>query len=262
MNSTDSPEASWVGWQGGSNVRGTWDILLSCFLTLFLASWTALHLNIEFGESAFLRFRRHLMLVFCTVMFSDAVLHEAFKQLRAAARLRSSVNEIFAKHRSGQQKSSLNGHTNAQVVSTSNAGIEAAERGYAQAEKNVQPQTGLSSTNGHYVTTAATGAREPPAAQAEEQAPADGNAGFEQQDWSLKQAFWVITGGLAVRYKNNMEQSIIVTQEGVVELAEQNLLPGIPEREIDTRSKSDNIGKLFVVLQAAWFFVQLFGRLA
>lgn len=46
--SSNTTEVDFVyGWQSSPNVRGTIDILWSCLFTIFLCSWTALHLNLR-----------------------------------------------------------------------------------------------------------------------------------------------------------------------------------------------------------------------
>ena len=62
-----------VGWVDSPSGRGTYDVLISCFLTLFFASWTALHMNIDFTKSQFSKFFRHLGIVLFSVIFPDFV---------------------------------------------------------------------------------------------------------------------------------------------------------------------------------------------
>ena len=47
-NATSDEE--YVAWQSQPNVRGTWDILLNCVVTMSLCIWTALHLNLPVSE--------------------------------------------------------------------------------------------------------------------------------------------------------------------------------------------------------------------
>jgi hypothetical protein len=47
-NATSDEE--YLAWQSQPNVRGTWDILVNCILTMSLCIWTALHLNLPVSE--------------------------------------------------------------------------------------------------------------------------------------------------------------------------------------------------------------------
>jgi hypothetical protein len=49
MNSSALQE--YHGWRGEPSGRGTWSILLTCFITLTLCVWTAVHLNLQGKQS-------------------------------------------------------------------------------------------------------------------------------------------------------------------------------------------------------------------
>jgi hypothetical protein len=44
INATSAEQ--YLAWQSQSNIRGTWDILVNCVVTMSLCIWTALHLNL------------------------------------------------------------------------------------------------------------------------------------------------------------------------------------------------------------------------
>jgi len=58
-----------VGWTSEPEGRGTWGLLWSCFATIFLCTWSALHLNVptqEYSDSRILG-RRVIQVVGCLV---------------------------------------------------------------------------------------------------------------------------------------------------------------------------------------------------
>lgn len=81
--------------------------------------------------------------------------------------------------------------------------------------------------------------------------------------YTLRQAFFVAAGGLAVETKFfHKEPYLTVTPTGAVELARLGLLTPIPEDVIDDKTKADLITKLVVCVQAGWFIVQCIARVA
>jgi hypothetical protein len=81
--------------------------------------------------------------------------------------------------------------------------------------------------------------------------------------YTLRQAFFVAAGGLAVETKSfHKEPYLTVTPTGAVELARLGLLTPVPEDVINDKTKADLITKLVVCVQAGWFIVQCIARVA
>ncbi len=81
--------------------------------------------------------------------------------------------------------------------------------------------------------------------------------------FTLRQAFFVVAGGLAVETKSFHEEPYLtVTPAGAVELARLGLLNPVPEDVIYEKTKADPIRKLVVCVQAGWFIVQCIARVA
>ena len=79
--------------------------------------------------------------------------------------------------------------------------------------------------------------------------------------WTTEQAFFAVTGGLAVKRDSFWHAPrIALMPEGVVLLAEMGLLPSFSQAEVEERSQADIIAKLLVCLHALWFLVQSFAR--
>lgn len=94
QNKTTSSDER-LGWVSQPNGRGTLDILLSCLFTVFLCTWTALHLNLPAPhETYWQQFRRKCRWTVQTVMAPEFVLGFASGQKVEAQR---SVRE-FKRH--------------------------------------------------------------------------------------------------------------------------------------------------------------------
>ncbi|KAL8695800.1 MAG: hypothetical protein Q9201_007955, partial [Fulgogasparrea decipioides] len=81
--------------------------------------------------------------------------------------------------------------------------------------------------------------------------------------YTLRQAFLIVAGGLAVETKAfHQESYLTVTPDGAIELAMLGLLKPISETVIDDKSKADPITKTIACVQAGWFIVQCISRVA
>jgi hypothetical protein len=80
------------GWYEPPNERGTWDIILSCVLTLTICVWSALHLNVPCEESR-LRDRntRRLRWILLGIFAPELVVSTAFGQYLTATWLRREI---------------------------------------------------------------------------------------------------------------------------------------------------------------------------
>ncbi|KAG8525998.1 uncharacterized protein KY384_000760 [Bacidia gigantensis] len=90
--------------------------------------------------------------------------------------------------------------------------------------------------------------------------------------YSLRQAFFIAAGGLAVETKsfsidpfltdveNMRADSYLVTTLAALELARLGLISPIAPQIIDDKAKADPITKLVVCVQAGWFIVQCIAR--
>lgn len=82
--STEEPREGWVSQPDG---RGTFDILFSCLFTVFLCTWTSLHLNVPaLHETYWQQFRRKCRWAIQTIMAPEFVLGFASGQKVEAQR--------------------------------------------------------------------------------------------------------------------------------------------------------------------------------
>jgi hypothetical protein len=88
-SATPDPE---VAWFSAPNFRGTWDLIVSCVLTLVICVWSALHLNVPV-ETSRLRERntRRLRWVLLGIFAPEVVVSTAFAQFLTARWLRNEI---------------------------------------------------------------------------------------------------------------------------------------------------------------------------
>lgn len=79
-------EGDLKGWYEPPNFRGTWDLILSCVLTLTICVWSALHLNVPCEDSK-LRDRntRRLRWILLGIFAPELVVSTAFGQFLTAS---------------------------------------------------------------------------------------------------------------------------------------------------------------------------------
>jgi hypothetical protein len=94
----------------------------------------------------------------------------------------------------------------------------------------------------------------------------------ERFAWTIVHGFYGSMGGFVVEREavpielgNELfgkRQRLTLTARGAALVARCGHLPHITREEILDKNKADTIAKLFVCLQAGWFFIQVFARLA
>lgn len=74
-----------TGWYSPPNFRGTWDLIISCVLTLSICVWSALHLNVFVGSSRRKdRNIRRLRWIVIGIFAPEVVVSTAFAQFLTA----------------------------------------------------------------------------------------------------------------------------------------------------------------------------------
>lgn len=191
-----------VGYVADPSGRGTISLLTSCFLTLVLCVWSALHLNIPPPDQTTLD---GLLLSFKWILAGicapELVVFTAWRQWSSAALLQRIV---FENMRDG--------------------------------------------------SSCAPGA---------------------PNEWTITHSFFACTGGFAIEFadpslpssagsdvEKQVPRRLAITAKGMALLAQCGFVPEISRREIDDKSKSNNLAKTTVVLQATWMLVQVMTRLA
>ena len=94
-----------------------------------------------------------------------------------------------------------------------------------------------------------------------------------RNEWTLTHSFFASSGGFAFdleqdRLKepsylpDDCPKRLVLTARGVALLARCGFIPDVSEEEIWDKSKANNLAKCLVLIQAAWMFAQVVGRLA
>ena len=256
-SSTAQRSSDWVTEPNG---RGTYSLLFSCFNTLFLCAWTAFHPNVPPKESdtRFLLQRIQWMIV--AVFFPELVLFIAWDQWWAARCLKHEINRL------GQSSNTENIRTNFVVRDPGACRL-------CSRNPTSGPQDISSGAEGEKGTLALDAENSMTSVPSSPIGVSDAKAASEKVDlpkkaksfkpWTTEQAFFAVTGGLAVNTESFWHKPrITLTPEGIVLLAEINLLPQFSQAEVREKSQADVIAKLLVCLHALWFLVQSFARVA
>ncbi|MCJ1453208.1 hypothetical protein MMC28_003554 [Mycoblastus sanguinarius] len=266
-NSTVDTQSAWVSEPDG---RGSYDILYSCFTTLSLCAWTAFHPNIpcKEGDVRFTFQRLRWMLV--AVFFPEAVLYCALDQWLAARHLKDEVNRLGRQEKARTlAKEFLSSDENACDVCSTTLGLAVSLGGpngredvtdlvAGREDHNMITDQNPASQNDQTITSAA---------EANTQIAGKQRNASEKSKafipWTTEQAFFVISGGVAVDTSHFWNKPLLTyTPEGIVLLAEIGLLPRLSKADVEARSKADIIAKLLVCTQTIWFLIQCFARIA
>jgi len=85
-----------VRWMSAPDTRGTFDLLLSCILTLILCMWTSLHLNVPpSGETTFRGVLRKLLWTMLALLAPEIIVFFAWSQWMSAKRICREINKIL-----------------------------------------------------------------------------------------------------------------------------------------------------------------------
>ena len=283
MSSSEITNATWVGWADSPSGRGTYDVLLSCFLTLLLASWTALHMNIDYGKSRLSKVARRVGLVLFCVMFPDMLFLRALQQLDTAWWLRNEINRTLKEKHTKSSTLNVEERSSQDITCPLPETILSSEGGSGDGNAGSEIQTSPTNREGlvathtmvpsknsgihskiepeHTKGTSDATKRNNETPEDRSRSPSASSQGAAEL-WTLKHAFWVTANGFAVRLNESDNGTVVLTSCGVIKLAELGILPKTSIEEIESRSKADEISKILVTAQALWFLVQLVGRAA
>lgn len=94
---SSSQDNDQVAWFPAPNYRGTWDLIISCILTLTICVWSALHLNVP-PENSRLRDRNLMRLrwIVIGIFAPELVVSTAFAQYLTARWLQKEIRKDLA----------------------------------------------------------------------------------------------------------------------------------------------------------------------
>jgi hypothetical protein len=234
-NYTKSHE--FVGYVSEPNVRGTASLLLSCVLTLVLCVWSALHLNVpQYNASRIACLLCNVRWIITGVYAPELVVFTAWRQW-ASARL---LGKLVIKLSEEPKKTKQSGPQKTPGVCAQKQptpGIIA------------QKETTTSLTRSIYNSSKFADRR---------------------HDWTKTHDFFASTGGFAFENPTGHGRTrflpktcptrLTLTARGVALLAKCDRLPDVPERDILDKSKTSDLAKALVVIQASWMLLQTLGR--
>ena len=224
-NSTVPP---W-NWQGGSNTRGTWDIISSCVITLCLCLWTALHLNIPEHHGTISQRWRKVGWLFIGLLAPEMVVYTALEQRRAALACTKEMRAHF-------------GEEQASKVSK-----------WPKLLPWLRPKKDLPLSNDAALS-------EPESNISDRQHRWTHTHSF----YALMGGFAFDTSSAPAKFLPNGTTRLTIRSLGLRYMAEHApaLIPDISEEHIRDKSKADGLVKILVCLQAIWFCVQCVVRVA
>lgn len=270
----DGPET--VGWYSTPQVRGTFDLLLSCLTTLSLCAWTAYHPNVHAHRSEWKVLSHRATWMLIAVLFPEVVLWCAWEQWWAARKLGNEINVLG--------EGAFDG--------VGSGGEEKAECDVCDLAEGDEDD-GKMSLDDYHLNLLFEENGSPPASQpltdSREQIAELKTSGPPKKpvspwirvrkvfkiprktnekdnrpaNWTTSQAFFALSGGFAVPSSNfHPSPQLTLTSPALVFLARHGLLPRSSPTAVADKSKADTIAKLLVCIQAGWFFIQCIARTA
>ena len=248
-NDTVSPPAQW---HPEPNFRGTWSVLSSCLLTMFLCVWTAVHLNLPEHKKEREQTLRKVGWLLLALVAPEVVAWNAFEQRREVKELTQDMRKLYRwQHGIEEPKKEPWYRSIASWWSTLRR-VQWLRRSWhktkvfflCEAEDLPPPPTG------------------------EWAAREDG--GVVETFWTDVHSWYVVMGGFAFDTSSaarpflpESRERIGLTADGMVRLAKHwpHLLPRLSQRDIEDKNKSDGLAKLITCWQATWFCVQCICRL-
>lgn len=257
-----------VGWIETPKTRGTFDLLLSCLTTLSLCAWTAYHPNVHAMQSEWKRTGHRLVWMCVAVFLPEVVLFCAWEQWWAAKKLRDTIN--------GLGKHAFDGlGTQGEEEKCPVCGTEDHEAPRSE-EDELVPRTShdshISIQSQHAPTQLPAKVERKPKATVPklgifkrlfQRRPKTSKPPLEPPTWTLEQSFFALSGGFALPtpYLPNITH-LTLTPPALTFLAQHGLLPSSTPEAVTDKSKSNNIAKTFVCIQASWFLIQCLARVA
>ncbi|KAF6817031.1 hypothetical protein CPLU01_13711 [Colletotrichum plurivorum] len=93
-NNTALREIMTAGWVPSPSTRGTWDIVLSCVVTLFACAYSVLHINIPMDPNISAIFMTKVRWVVLAILFPDTIVVMAYAQYSKARKLQKQLRKL------------------------------------------------------------------------------------------------------------------------------------------------------------------------
>ncbi|KAI0707859.1 hypothetical protein C8Q76DRAFT_800174 [Earliella scabrosa] len=289
-----------VSWQAEPHFRGTYSILTSCLSTLFVSTWSALHLDIpesgKRGQSAFGRFLDKLGWLVLGLLAPEYLLLVAFNQFIAARELtefaqwrletptedpsllvRSRGWIVTGLHHLRDFSERKSAHSVCDTEKRETQGTAAAVHKMDEVPKtaaeadsamNAGPTIGAKNAESsvNIGSGPAGGSNREPGVESSTPPPWQ-----RKYPWTITHSFFAIMGGFVLqnphdtpvdRYLPAWQGNGVLTEHGVRALmrGEPDLIPDIPVDELLDRGKADGLAKMLLAWQVLWFCLSCLNR--
>jgi hypothetical protein len=254
-----------VGWKSAPQVRGTFDLLLSCMTTLSLCAWTAYHPNVYAHRAGWKIFSHRITWMLVAVLFPEIVLWCAWEQWWAAKSLERKINALGERAFDGV---GLGGHdaTECSLCMRADGGGEKESGEYCLDllfEESTSACKENTETGRRHLTTTPRSRSWKTALRSLFRYHRQTSKPPEPPNWTRVQSFFAISGGFAVSSSTFYPSPLLtLTPPALVFLARHGLLPRSTPTAVADKSKADAVAKLLVCLQAGWFLIQSIARVA
>ncbi|KAL9032106.1 MAG: hypothetical protein Q9180_006697 [Flavoplaca navasiana] len=255
-----------TAWVQEPDGRGTWGLLLSCFLTLILCTYTAIHLSIQPHQSTKKSNYRRILATLLANVIPELLFVIALSQWNCARQLQWKLNHLpddpacdcydqamENEIQGAETDDRVDPSGDIQLKPVRRSGtLNELERGPTATEEATRTLLGQSPTSSE-------GKKRKTKKKKHSTQTAKA-----QPSYSLRQAFFIVAGGLAVEVEESWgeKSAMTITPAGAVELAKLGLLEPAPTSVIEDKSKADPITKCLVCIQAGWFVVQCIARVS
>ncbi|KAJ8514786.1 hypothetical protein ONZ45_g7721 [Pleurotus djamor] len=216
-----SPNDQCPSYETRSAVQIAW----SCIAIIFACTWTAVHPNVPPASVSTSQWRmawRRIKMMLWTILLPDLMMVEASIQRARARRISEVANRKVA------------GPPSEQSDTTSCVG----------AQSPLEPVLQDTEASNH----------NPPSALFETTPPA-----VPIHQWTRTHSYFLVMGGFAVANEDKPGSWTTVSVSDVLD--GRIPWPSVKEGDILNGSKGDAFSKTLVILQATWFFVQLYARI-
>ncbi|KAG2123637.1 hypothetical protein BD769DRAFT_1653122 [Suillus cothurnatus] len=204
------------------NTRSLWEIIWSCVATLFACTWTAIHPNIPgMDEGKFAVLSRRLGIMIVALIAPELIITWAASQFLSARDTAKDFNDAFgAQLHQARSDCGDMGESAATLLS----------------EISTKDRANSPHSSALHV------------------------ASRDVREWTVTHGFFAWMGGFML-YVNGKPRATLKPYELIRFIREGSVeMPVIVEADIEDRSKGDALSKGIVILQLAWFILQLVSR--
>ena len=249
-------------WHSEPGTRGTFALLSSCLVTLFLCVWTAVHLNLPQHKSKHLQKWRKLKWLLIAAFAPEIVAWNAWEQRRQVNALTQEMRSLY--------RACHNPHGSLRPSGWSSR----LKSGWDDVCHLHWLSRGRATMQHMWLKVLVCCMIRPGDLPEEPGFGSHHNADQPESDdyyWSDVHSWYALMGGYAFElstqngsYLPRDHERMVLTPDGLCKFYKYwpHLLPKVSQHDIEDKSKSDSLAKFLTCLQATWFCVQCISRYA